>query len=75
MQRVVITRLVEETYYSRIVVQAPGGGMASVDARPGDSLSLALQLGRPIYVSRGVARWGGGMCGWGGGAWWTDHHA
>ena len=53
-----VTRMVEDVYYTRIVVEGPDGDLNSIDARPGDSLSLAVQLGRPIYVSRSVARCG-----------------
>lgn len=41
---------------SRIVLSRPDASLASLDATPGDSLSLAIQLHRPIYVANDVVR-------------------
>ncbi|KAK9826663.1 hypothetical protein WJX74_008584 [Apatococcus lobatus] len=56
VQRVLVTRLVGHTYYARIVVSLPGGSQQSVDARPSDSLALALQCAAPVFVSKDVAK-------------------
>eukprot|EP00198_Chlamydomonas_reinhardtii_P014091 XP_001703428.1 predicted protein [Chlamydomonas reinhardtii] len=66
VRRVCITRMVDGIFYSRIVLSRPnepGGGseagassLCSLDATPGDSLSLALALRRPIYVNNEVVR-------------------
>lgn len=56
VERVVITRLENHTYYSRIVLLLPGGIKRSVDSRPSDSLALALQCEAPLFVARQIAR-------------------
>ena len=56
VQRVLVTRLVGHTYYARIVVALPGGNQQSVDARPSDSLALAMQCSAPVFVSKDVAK-------------------
>ncbi len=56
VERVVITRLENHTYYSRIVLLLPGGVKRSVDSRPSDSLALALQCEAPLFVARQLAR-------------------
>lgn len=57
VERVVITRLENHTYYSRIVLLLPGGMKSSVDSRPSDSLALALQCEAPLFVARQLARY------------------
>lgn len=56
VERVCITRLVSDVFYSRIVGRTPEGAEFSIDSRPSDSLALALQLRTPIYVSCDIAR-------------------
>ncbi|GLC35687.1 hypothetical protein PLESTB_000484000 [Pleodorina starrii] len=56
LRRVCITRMVDGVFYCRIVLSRPDSSLCSLDATPGDSLSLALQMGRPIYVANEVAR-------------------
>ena len=57
MERVVITRLVDHTYYSRIVLKLPGGTQRSIDSRPSDSLALAMQCEAPLFVARELAKY------------------
>ena len=56
VERIVVTRLVGNTYYARILLMLPGGVQRSVDARPSDSLALALQCSAPVFVSKLIAR-------------------
>lgn len=56
VERVVITRLENHTYYSRIVLLLPGGAKSSIDSRPSDSLALALQCEAPLFVARHLAK-------------------
>jgi RNA polymerase sigma factor (sigma-70 family) len=48
-----IHRLAEETFYAQVVLQGAQGEQA-VDARPSDSIALALELSIPIYVASEV---------------------
>lgn len=56
VERSLVTRLVGDTYYARIVLRSADGGEHSVDCRPSDSVALAMQWGAPVYVSHTVAR-------------------
>jgi uncharacterized protein len=49
VSRVVVTELREGTYYSVLVLDAPGG-VFEVDARPSDAIALALRTGAPLFV-------------------------
>jgi RNA polymerase sigma factor (sigma-70 family) len=53
VRHVGIHRLAEQTFYAEVVLEATSGP-ASVDARPSDSVALALELGSPIYVASDV---------------------
>ena len=55
VERVVITRLENHTYFSQIVLSLPDGAKRSVDARPSDSLALGLQCEAPLFVARHLA--------------------
>jgi bifunctional DNase/RNase len=53
IERVVVTRLEEQTFYA-VVAVASGGEVRDVDARPSDALNLALRVDAPIYVDGAV---------------------
>jgi RNA polymerase sigma factor (sigma-70 family) len=53
VREVRIERLVDETYYAQVVVEADAGSKI-IDARPSDAIALALETGAPIRVSREV---------------------
>lgn len=50
LQRVNITRVEENTYYAEMVIQR-GSELFSVDARPSDSIAVALKLQAPLFTS------------------------
>jgi uncharacterized protein len=50
LQRVLITRVVENTYFAELIIQR-GGELLSVDARPSDSIAIALRMSAAIYTS------------------------
>lgn len=56
LDRVVIHALDEKTstYYANLILQRPGQAEMEVDARPSDSVALALRLGAPVFVSEEV---------------------
>lgn len=47
--RVLITRVVDNTYYASLVLRADGE-VISIDARPSDSIALALRAEAPIFA-------------------------
>ena len=49
LQRVQITRVEKNTYYAELHI-ARNGDMIQVDARPSDSIAIALRLGAPIFA-------------------------
>lgn len=53
VERVVITDQREGTYFARIYL-ARGDHVVAVDARPSDSIALALRTEAPIYLDEGV---------------------
>lgn len=58
VERVVINELKSATYFARIIVSAENEltqkKIIELDARPSDSLALAIQQKAPIYVFRDV---------------------
>ncbi len=53
VRRVIIGSLSNETYHATLELEA-GGRRVEVDARPSDSLALAVRVGAKIYVAEGV---------------------
>ena len=57
MDRVVVNHFDEGTFYARIILKMDnelGTKIVELDARPSDSIVIALQAGRPIYTTRQV---------------------
>ncbi len=53
IERVVIDDLIESTFYARIFLKA-NSMTYEIDARPSDSIALALRFNAPIYVEERV---------------------
>lgn len=51
VQRILITHRKESTYYAMIVLERDGS-LVEIDARPSDSIVMALKFKAPIFVSR-----------------------
>lgn len=57
LQKVVVNDLKEDTYFARLFMYQQlenGRNMLEVDARPSDSIALALQLKAPLFVTSDV---------------------
>lgn len=50
LRRVTITKVVENTYYAELIIQR-GDEVISVDARPSDSIAIALRMAASIYTT------------------------
>ena len=50
LQRVVITKVVENTYYAEMIIMRDSQ-FFSLDARPSDSIAMALRMDATIYTS------------------------
>ena len=53
VQRILIHDLQENTFYAKVVLETPTGTI-ELDARPSDSIALALRTGSPIFVSERI---------------------
>ena len=51
--RVVITKVVENTYYASLILSR-NGEMISIDSRPSDSVALALRAAAPIFADEAL---------------------
>ena len=54
VEKIVISKLEGGTYYASIFLQNESGKTVEIDARPSDSLALALRVGSPIYIAEDV---------------------
>ncbi|MGD9627974.1 MAG: bifunctional nuclease family protein [Pyrinomonadaceae bacterium] len=52
--RVIITDLLDNTFYASIELKDENGELVLLDARPSDAIALALRLDCPIYVRQKV---------------------
>lgn len=53
LERVVVTRLHENTFYAEIHL-ATAGGPVVLDSRPSDAIALALRTASPVFVEEEV---------------------
>lgn len=53
VERVEVTRLEEGTFYAEITLRTPGG-VQVLDARPSDSIGLAIRTGTQVWVAEAV---------------------
>jgi bifunctional DNase/RNase len=58
---VTITGLRSNTFYAELTVEGADGALRSVDARPSDSIALAIRVDAPIYVTESVLASAGGI--------------
>jgi uncharacterized protein len=50
LQRVMITKVVDNTYFAELIIQR-NSELISVDARPSDSIAIALRMSASIYTT------------------------
>jgi bifunctional DNase/RNase len=50
LQRVMITKVIEHTYYAELIVQRDAE-IISIDARPSDSIAIALRMSAQMYTT------------------------
>ena len=55
LKKVHITRVEKNTYYAELHITRNGGGdVVQVDARPSDSIAIALRLSAPIFAAEAL---------------------
>ncbi len=53
VERIVIDDLVDNTFYARLILRKEDREI-EIDARPSDSIAVAVRLGVPIYIDESV---------------------
>jgi len=53
LRRVIITKIESDTYFAELIVEV-GDRLVTIDARPSDSVGLALRASAPIFVDEAV---------------------
>ena len=51
VEKIVINKLEFNTFFAQLVLRTKEGALAAVDARPSDSIALALRADAPIFVA------------------------
>ena len=51
VQKILVSSLQDNTYYAKFYIQAGENEIVEIDARPSDSIAMALKMDSPIYVS------------------------
>ncbi len=54
IEKIVIDRLEENTFFAKIYLRNEKGESVVVDARPSDSVALAVRVGSPIFAEEAV---------------------
>jgi len=58
LEKIVINALKDTTYYARLLFKDREGNIYSVDARPSDSIAIALRTGSKIFVAEEIMQRG-----------------
>ena len=53
LEKIIINDLIDGTFYARLIVKTEDR-LHSIDARPSDSIAIAVRVGAPIFVSSKV---------------------
>ena len=56
VEKVIIDRLEENTFYAKIIIKTAGGAIKVIDARPSDSIALAVRFHAPILVEDEIVK-------------------
>jgi len=52
--KVVITDIIDNTYYAGIYIDRGDGNEIPIDSRPSDAIAVAIRINAPIYVDESV---------------------
>ncbi len=56
IEKIIIDRLEENTFHAKLVVRTNAGHTKTIDARPSDSIALAVRAHAPIFVEDDVLK-------------------
>jgi uncharacterized protein len=51
LQKIIISSIKDNTFYAKFYIQADENSIIEIDARPSDSVAMALKLKAPIFIS------------------------
>ena len=54
LEKLVIDKLVDNTFHAKLMIKASDGKMRIIDARPSDGIALAVRAGAQIFVEEEV---------------------
>ncbi len=54
LEKVVIDKLENNTFHAKLYIRKDTGELKIIDARPSDSIALAIRIGVPIFVKEEV---------------------
>jgi len=54
LEKIVIDRLIDSTFHAKLVLKTGRGAIREVDARPSDSIALAVRANASIFVEEEV---------------------
>lgn len=56
LEKIVIDKLEDNTFFAKLVIKAQSGKTKIIDARPSDSIALAVRANVPIFVDEAVIK-------------------
>ena len=56
LERLVIDKMVNNTFHAKIELKTKTGRMKTIDSRPSDGSALAVRMGADIFVDEGVLK-------------------
>lgn len=54
IERVLIDKIVHNTYFAKLEVKSKDGDLKQIDARPSDCIAIAVRFKAPIFVAEDV---------------------
>lgn len=56
VEKVIIDRLEENTFHAKIIIKTAASELKTIDARPSDSIALAVRFHAPIFVEDAIIK-------------------
>jgi uncharacterized protein len=56
IEKIIIDRLEENTFHAKILLKTKSGEIKTIDARPSDSIALAVRARAPIFVEDDIIK-------------------
>ena len=54
VEKIIIDKLEENTFHAKIIIKTTTGELKTIDARPSDSIALAVRFHAPIFVEDAI---------------------